>query len=168
MVLLSVAEALERVTRGLTPLDKERVALDRGTGACWQRISPRGSPSRRSMLRPWWHAVRAADGRFLPATLRLVGNAAGAGYRAAWDTASDTHFHRRAGSDGADTIVIQENADESESVTVKELSPVPHIVRASGLFRGRGPARGRDQARPARADARRRYEPCRIAGQAEA
>ena len=32
MALLSVAEALERVTRGLTPLETERVALDRGRG----------------------------------------------------------------------------------------------------------------------------------------
>ena len=32
MALLSVAAALERVTRGLTPLETERVTLDRGRG----------------------------------------------------------------------------------------------------------------------------------------
>ena len=32
MALLSVAEALARVTEGLTPLETERVALDRATG----------------------------------------------------------------------------------------------------------------------------------------
>ncbi len=32
MALLSVAEALERVTKGLTPLETERVALDRASG----------------------------------------------------------------------------------------------------------------------------------------
>ena len=131
MALLSVAEALERVTRGLTPLEAERVALDRGSG----RVLAEGLAAR--LTQPPFdtsamdgYAVRAADVATLPATLKLVGQAAaGAGFRGRVGRGEAVRIFTGAPvPDGADTIVIQENAEEaSGAVTVTEAEEGPHI-----------------------------------------
>ena len=131
MALLSVAEALERVTRGLTPLETERVALDRGRGRVLaEDLAARLTQPPFDASAMDGYAVRAADVAALPATLRLVGQAAaGAGFRGRVGRGEAVRIFTGAPvPDGADTIVIQENADEVRGqVTVKELSPVPHI-----------------------------------------
>jgi molybdopterin molybdotransferase len=131
MALLSVAEALERVTRGLTPLETERVALERGRGRVLaEDLAARLTQPPFDASAMDGYAVRAADVAALPATLRLVGQAAaGAGCRGRVGRGEAVRIFTGAPvPDGADTIVIQENADEVRGqVTVKELSPVPHI-----------------------------------------
>ena len=131
MALLSVAEALERVTRGLTPLETERVALERGSGRVLaEDLAARLTQPPFDASAMDGYAVRAADVAALPATLRLVGQAAaGAGYRGRVGRGEAVRIFTGAPvPDGADTIVIQENADEARGqVTVKELSLVPHI-----------------------------------------
>ncbi len=131
MALLSVAEALARVTEGLVPLETERVALDRARGRVLAEDLVAGitqPPFDASAMDGY--AVRAADLAVLPARLRLVGqSAAGAGFSGRVGPGQTVRIFTGAPvPGGADTIVIQENADEvSGQVTVKEISAVPHI-----------------------------------------
>jgi molybdopterin molybdotransferase len=131
MALLSVAEALERVTRDLTPLETEREALDRAHGRVLaEDLAAKLTQPPFDASAMDGYAVRAEDVGRLPATLMLVGKAAaGAGFRGRVDRGEAVRIFTGAPvPDGADTIVIQENADEvSDRVTVKELSAVPHI-----------------------------------------
>jgi molybdopterin molybdotransferase len=131
MALLSVAEALERVTRDLTPLETEREALDRAHGRVLaEDLAAKLTQPPFDASAMDGYAVRAEDVGRLPATLMLVGKAAaGAGFRGRVGRGEAVRIFTGAPvPDGADTIVIQENADEvSDRVTVKELSAVPHI-----------------------------------------
>ena len=74
MALLSVAEALARVTEGLAPLDAERVPLDGCRGRVLAEDLATGltqPPFDASAMDGY--AVRARDVATLPATLRLIG-----------------------------------------------------------------------------------------------
>ncbi|MGH6833919.1 MAG: molybdopterin molybdotransferase MoeA, partial [Methyloceanibacter sp.] len=131
MALLSVAEALARVTEGLAPLEAERVALGQATA----RVLAEDLASR--LTQPPFdassmdgYAVRAEDVAALPATLRLVGqSAAGAGFRGSVGRGEAVRIFTGAPvPDGADTIVIQEDAEQASGmVIVKALSPTRHI-----------------------------------------
>ena len=131
MALLSVAEALERVTRGLAPLETERVALDRASG----RVLAEDLAA--LLTQPPFdasamdgYAVRTEDVAALPATLKLVGQAAaGAGFRGRVGPGQAVRIFTGAPVPaGADTIVIQEHAEEASGVvTVKEAADGPHI-----------------------------------------
>jgi molybdopterin molybdotransferase len=131
MALLSVAEALARVTEGLAPLETERVALGQATG----RVLAEGLAAR--LTQPPFdassmdgYAARAEDVATLPATLRLIGqSAAGAGFRGSVGRGEAVRIFTGAPvPDGADTIVIQEDAEQASSmVTIKELSSTRHI-----------------------------------------
>ena len=131
MALLSVAEALARVTRDLAPLETECVALDKADG----RILAEDLAAR--LTQPPFdasamdgYAVRAADVATLPVTLKLAGRSvAGAGFRACVGRGEAVRIFTGAPvPEGANLIVIQENADEGPgSVTVREVSGEPHI-----------------------------------------
>ncbi len=131
MALLSVAEALARVTEGLAPLETELVALDHARGRVLAEDLAAGltqPPFDASAMDGY--AVRAADVATLPATLKLVGqSAAGAGFQRTRGAGQAVRIFTGAPvPDGADTIVIQEDTDEvSGQVTVKALSAVAHI-----------------------------------------
>jgi len=131
MALLPVAEALERVTGGLTPLETERVALDRGHGRVLaEDLAARLTQPPFDASAMDGYAVRAEDVAALPATLNLVGQAAaGAGFTGRVGRGEAVRIFTGAPvPDGADTIVIQENGDEvSGRVTVKALSSASHI-----------------------------------------
>jgi molybdopterin molybdotransferase len=76
------------------------------------------------------YAARAEDVATLPATLRLIGqSAAGAGFRGSVGRGETVRIFTGAPvPDGADTIVIQEDAEQASSmVTIKELSSTRHI-----------------------------------------
>jgi molybdopterin molybdotransferase len=131
MALLTVAEALARVTQGLVPLEAERVALDAASG----RVLAEDLAA--LLTQPPFdasamdgYAVRAEDVAGLPATLRLIGtSAAGAGFRGRVGPGEAVRIFTGAPvPQGADTIVIQEDAEEAHGVvTVKEAAPGRHI-----------------------------------------
>ena len=138
----------------------------RRAAACSPRISPR------SLTQPPFdasamdgYAVRAADVATLPATLRLIGEAArGRGFEGkVGQRRGGAHLHRRAGAEGRrHRRHPGEHREADGVVTVKEAAPRRHIRPRGQDFReGEVAARAGTQARPARADARRRHEPCR-------
>ena len=131
MALLSVAEALARVTHGLVPLETERVAIGQATGRVLaEDLAARLTQPPFDASAMDGYAVRAADVASLPATLRLIGaSLAGAGFAGKVGRGEAVRIFTGAPVPrGADTIVIQENADErSGVVTVKDATPGRHI-----------------------------------------
>ena len=131
MALLSVAEALARVTEGLKPLEAERVPLDQACG----RVLAKDLTAR--LTQPPFDAsamdgfaVRARDVAKLPATLKLVGeSAAGAGFKGRVGAGEAVHIFTGAPVPiGADTIAIQEDAVlRGDVVTIKDATPGRHI-----------------------------------------
>ena len=131
MALLSVAEALARVTQGLAPLEAERVALDQAKGRVLaEDLAARLTQPPFDASAMDGYAVRAADVAALPTTLSLIGaSLAGAGFRGRVGQREAVRIFTGAPvPDGADTVVIQENADEvSGAVTVKDAAAGRHI-----------------------------------------
>jgi len=139
MALLSVTEALDRVTRGLEPLGAERVPLER----CHGRVLAENLAA--CLTQPPFDAsamdgfaVRGEDVAALPATLRLIGeSAAGSGFHGEVGQGEAVRIFTGAPvPKGADTIVIQENADLAHGVvTIKEAAPARHIRPRGQDFR---------------------------------
>ena len=131
MALLSVAEALARVTAGLKPLEVERVALEGASGRVLaEDVAARVTQPPFDASAMDGYAVRAADVAAVPVTLRVVGrSAAGAGFRGKVGPGEAVRIFTGAPvPEGADLIVIQENAEEEQgSVTIKEAAGEPHI-----------------------------------------
>src|SRR6478672_1550604 len=131
MALLSVTEALARVTQGLEPLDAERAKLNQARGRVLAEDLTSGltqPPFDASAMDGY--AVRAEDVAVLPATLRLIGEAlAGRGFAGEVGQGEAVRIFTGAPvPKGADTIVIQENTEIAPSmVTVKEAAPGRHI-----------------------------------------
>ncbi|MGA8691142.1 MAG: gephyrin-like molybdotransferase Glp [Methyloceanibacter sp.] len=131
MALLSVAEALARVTGGLEPLEAERVPLDKARGRVLaEALTARLTQPPFDASAMDGYAVRAEDVATLPATLRLVGESA-AGHGFAGKVGSGEAVRIFTGAPvpkGADTIAIQENTDVADGVvTVKEAASGRHI-----------------------------------------
>ncbi|MGD9501704.1 MAG: gephyrin-like molybdotransferase Glp [Methyloceanibacter sp.] len=131
MALLSVAEALARVTRDLAPLGAERVPLERASGRVLaEDLAARLTQPPFDASAMDGYAVRAADVASLPVTLKLAGQSlAGAGYRGRVGPGEAIRIFTGAPvPEGADLIVIQENTEEEAgSVVVREASGGPHI-----------------------------------------
>jgi molybdopterin molybdotransferase len=129
--LLSVAQALARVTKDLVPLEAEPVALEQATGRVLaQDLAAMLTQPPFDASAMDGYAVRAADVAALPVKLKLVGqSAAGAGFRGRLGQGEAVRIFTGAPvPQGADTIVIQEDAEEaSGAVTVKNASPGRHI-----------------------------------------
>jgi molybdopterin molybdotransferase len=131
MALLSVTEALARVTEGLVPLDAERVPL----GECRGRVLADDLAA--CLTQPPFdasamdgYAVRAEDVAVPPATLRLIGeSSAGSGYDGEVAPGEAVRIFTGAPvPKGADTVVIQEDTDAAPGVViVKEAAPHRHI-----------------------------------------
>ena len=131
MALLSVSEALARVLDGLTPLDAEDVPLDDAL----DRIL--AEDLRALLTQPPFdasamdgYAVRGEDVVTLPASLRLIGEAAaGAGFGGEVGRGEAVRIFTGAPvPEGADTIVIQEDVDaDGAAITVKAAEPRRHI-----------------------------------------
>jgi molybdopterin molybdotransferase len=131
MALLSVGEALARVTNGLDLLKSESVSLDQAAGRMLAEdlaallTQPPFDASAMD-----GYALRAADVAALPATLRLIGEAAaGHGFQGAVGVGEAVRIFTGAPvPKGADTIVIQEDTSEADGmVTVQEAAPGRHI-----------------------------------------
>ena len=131
MALLSVAEALTRVTQGLEPLEPERVALEQARGRVLaEDIAAHLTQPPFDASAMDGYAVRAADVATLPATLRLIGDAlAGRGFDGEVGQGEAVRIFTGAPvPKGADTVVIQENTEAATGVvTVKDAAPGRHI-----------------------------------------
>src|SRR6476659_10994536 len=131
MALLSVTEALARVTEGLAPLYAERVPL----GEC--RVRLLADDLAACLTQPPFdasamdgYAVRAEDVAVLPATLRLIGeSSAGSGYDGEVAPGEAVRIFTGAPvPKGADTVVIQEDTEQDGGkVVVKAGGPGRHI-----------------------------------------
>ena len=139
MALLSVAEALARVTKGLAPLEAERVTLEAADGRVLaEDVAARLTQPPFDASAMDGYAVRAADVAALPATLRLVGrSAAGAGFRGRVRAGEAVRIFTGAPvPEGADLIVVQENAEEdSGSVLIRDIAGGPFIRRRGQDFK---------------------------------
>ena len=131
MALLSVAEALARVTQGLEPLEPERVKLEQARGRVLaEDIAAHLTQPPFDAAAMDGYAVRAADVALLPATLRLIGEAlAGRGFDGEVKQGEAVRIFTGAPvPKGADTVVIQENTEVAPGVvTVKDAAPRRHI-----------------------------------------
>lgn len=131
MALLSVSEALARVLDGLTPLDAEDVPLDDAQGRVLAedlRALLTQPPFDASAMDGY--AVRGEDVATLPASLRLIGEAAaGAGFGGEVGRGEAVRIFTGAPvPQGADTIVIQEDVDaDGAAITLKAAEPYRHI-----------------------------------------
>ena len=140
--LLPVEEARARILGGVLPLARERVSVGEALGRTLaadleaKRDQP---PSAVSAMDGY--AVRAADVERLPATLTLVG-AASAGHASPHRVGPGEAIRIFTGAtvpDGADAIVIQENATETDrQVTVTEPAAPGRFIRPQGLDFRRG------------------------------
>jgi molybdopterin molybdotransferase len=133
--MLSVAEALAQVTAGLAPLPAETVPLAEAAGRVLaQDLAARLTQPPFPASSMDGYAVRAADVMQLPARLTLLGEAA-AGHPFAGSLGPGQTvriFTGAAVPDGADLVVIQENARrEGDGVEVFALSGEP-FIRAAG------------------------------------
>jgi molybdopterin molybdotransferase len=131
MALISVADALAHVTEGLKPLEAESVKLEDARGRVLaedlaaQLTQP---PFDASAMDGF--AVRGEDVARLPATLRLIGeSAAGSGFAGEIEQGQAVRIFTGAPvPNGADTIVIQENAElDGDTVIIRETEARRHI-----------------------------------------
>ncbi|CAN0461485.1 unnamed protein product, partial [Discosporangium mesarthrocarpum] len=136
--LLPVADAQQRIIDAVEPLPAEQISLADGLG----RVLARDVASRRdqppmAMSAMDGYAVRAADVAALPATLNVVGYApAGHAFDGTVGAGEAVRIFTGAPvPDGADTIVIQENTEQSgEVVRVTDgAAPVGRYIRPAGL-----------------------------------
>lgn len=136
--MLSVAEALARMTADLAPLAEEEVAV---TDACG-RVLARDLPA--LLTQPPFpasamdgYAVRTADVQTLPAMLTLIGEAA-AGHPFAGAVGAGEAVRIFTGApvpQGADLVIIQENVSaDGPRIAVRERSAEDFVRAAGGDF----------------------------------
>jgi molybdopterin molybdotransferase len=136
MALLSVAEALTRVTGGLAPLETERVALDQAAGRVLaENLAAKLTQPPFDASAMDGYAVRVADLATLPTKLRLIGaSVAGAGFKGRVGQGETVRIFTGAPlPEGADAIVIQEDvAEAADVVTIKAASVRGQHIRPRG------------------------------------
>lgn len=137
MPLLSVAEALARVTADTEPLGTETVSLDEAHGRVLaEDVAARLTQPPFNASAMDGYAARADDLTDLPRTLRVIGEA-GAGHAFDGTVSSGEAARIFTGApvpEGADTIVIQEDTTrDGDQVTVLEGAPAGTYVRPRGF-----------------------------------
>lgn len=137
MDALSVAEALERILKDVSPLNSERVELQNAAGrvlATDLSATLTQPPFNASAMDGY--AVKSADVETRPADLHVIGESA-AGHGFAGKVASGQAVRIFTGAplpDGADAIVIQENTTRTgDTVTITGGQPDPAHIRRRGL-----------------------------------
>jgi len=135
--MLSVAEALARITAAFAPLPAETVGLSEALGRTLaEDVAARVSQPPHDVSAMDGYAVRAADVAVVPARLRVVGEApAGAAYAGTLGAGEAVRIFTGAPLPaGADAIVIQEDTErDGDSVLVKEGAAPGTYVRPAGL-----------------------------------
>lgn len=136
--LLPVAEAQQRIIDAVSPLPAEQISLTDGLGRVLaQDVAARRDQPPMAVSAMDGYAVRAADVQNLPATLKVVGYApAGHAFDGTVGPGDAVRIFTGAPvPDGADTIVIQENTEQSDE-TVKVVdgsAPIGRFIRPAGL-----------------------------------
>ncbi|MCP4328821.1 MAG: molybdopterin molybdotransferase MoeA [Alphaproteobacteria bacterium] len=135
--MISVAEALERITSVFEPLAAEQIALAEGLGRVLaEDVVARVTQPPAAVSAMDGYAVRHADMSSLPTKLQLIGSAPAGG---AFDgtVTPGTAVRIFTGGpvpDAADTIVIQEDTEsDGETVTIAACGPAGDFVRPAGL-----------------------------------
>jgi molybdopterin molybdotransferase len=135
--MISVAEALARITSALAPVSSEQVPLSDGLGRVLaEDVRARVTHPPAAVSAMDGYAVRAEDVARAPATLRLVGESqAGGRFAGAVGPGEAVRIFTGAPlPPGADAIVIQENAERAgDRVTVREPAAAGRFVRPAGL-----------------------------------
>lgn len=136
MALLSVDEALQRILDGVEPTEAEPVAIEHARGRVLAQ------PLQALVTQPPFdasamdgYAVRAVDIAQLPATLAVIGEAgAGHPFPNTMDQGQAVRIFTGAPvPDGADAIVIQEDADrDGTRITVRDGKPETGHIRTKG------------------------------------
>jgi molybdopterin molybdotransferase len=137
MALMPVDEALERVLAGIEPLPAEHIAV----GDCVRRVLVEDLAALRTqppadLSAMDGYAVRGVDLATLPARLRVIGEAAAGGSANSRVGAGEAVRILTGGivPDGADSIVIQENAErDGASVIVRESVARGRHIRRKGM-----------------------------------
>lgn len=135
--MLSVEEALARVTAPLSPLGRETVSIFEAHGRVLaEDVVATLSHPPEAVSAMDGYAVRAADVATVPVSLNVVGESrAGQRYAGAFESHQAVRiFTGAVVPGGADAIVIQENTDrDGDTVSIKETVSVGTFVRAAGL-----------------------------------
>jgi molybdopterin molybdotransferase len=136
MKLLPVDDARARMLEGVTALPAETAPLDQAFGRVLAEpiIAPRDQPPFASSVMDGW-AVRRADALHAAAELHIVGeSAAGRGFPGALGPGQAVRiFTGAAAPDGADMVVIQENAERiGDRVRLGPLEDAPAHIRPRG------------------------------------
>lgn len=142
MSLMPVAEALERLLAGISPLETERVPLERANGRMLAEplASTRTQPPFAASAMDGY-AIRFTDLGESRTTLQVIGDApAGHGFSGTVEPGQAVRIFTGAPiPDGTDTILIQENAERSgDQVTVLEAPAKGAHVRPAGLDFAKG------------------------------
>ncbi len=135
--MLSVEAARARILAAFEPLPPEVVGLERALGRVLaEDVAARVTQPPKDVSAMDGYAVRAADLADVPATLDIVGEVP-AGSHHGGTLAPGQAVRIFTGAplpEGADTIVIQENAErDGDRVTVRQSEPVGRWVRPAGL-----------------------------------
>lgn len=135
--MISVADALGRITAGFGPLSVETVSLSDALGRVLAvDVAARISQPPHDVSAMDGYAVRAADLATVPAALDVIGEApAGGAFEGKVGPGEAVRiFTGGPLPDGADAIVIQEDSDGGDSrVTIKVQVSPGNYVRAKGL-----------------------------------
>lgn len=135
--MISVEEALGRVVGAFSPLEAERVPLREALGRVLaEDAAARVTQPPSAISAMDGYAVRSEDLTTIPATLRCVGEApaGGAHGRALGLGEAVRIFTGGPVPEGADAIVIQENANaEGDRITVLEPVEPGRFIRPAGL-----------------------------------
>ncbi len=135
--MISVTEALQRVTSGVRPVGGEQVGLAQALGRVLATdVAARVSHPPAAVSAMDGYAVRAADVAQVPVTLKLIGeSAAGGGFDGAVGEGQAVRIFTGAPApEGADAIVMQEVTDsDGQTVTIKESSPEGKFIRPAGM-----------------------------------
>ncbi len=136
--MISVDQALGRITAAMPLMPVEQIALGDGLGRVLaEDVAARRTQPPSAVSAMDGYAVRAADVADLPATLDVVGAApAGEAFEGTVEAGQAVRiFTGGPVPDGADAIVIQENTSaEGGTVTVTEGTTTPgRYVRPAGL-----------------------------------
>jgi molybdopterin molybdotransferase len=135
--MITVAQALERVTAAFSPLPAERVALADALGRVLaEDVASRVTQPPSDVSAMDGYAVRAADVATVPVTLRRIGvAAAGQAFDGGLGAGQAVRIFTGAPvPEGADAIVIQENTEAAgDDVLVRQGAAPGEFIRPAGL-----------------------------------